>query len=155
MQGRDVFLESAYWSAQSQFPSLMFLSVWLVLPYKEQTLKHRISPVNEHFHALLTPCYTFAKKLKKSFEETQTQIKKSRFKAQLFELCFSFCICYVNLEKCFVLRASFGDLPVKGMQKISNCLQESECQVPLPRDEDLQTILMLLSLWPVAGSNQA
>lgn len=133
----------------------MFLSLWLVLPYKEQTLKHRISPVNEQFNALLTPCYTSAKKLKKSFEEIQTQINESCFKAQLFELCFSFCICYVNLGKCFVPHASFGDLPVKGMQKVSNCLQESECQVPLPRDEDLQTISMLLSLSPVAGSNQA
>lgn len=61
----------------------------------------------------------------------------------------------MNLEKCFVPYASFGDLPVKGMQKIPNCLQESECQVPLPRDEDLQTILRLLSLSPVAGSSQA
>lgn len=108
------------------------------------------------FHALLTPCYTFAKKLKMSFEETQKQINKSCFKAQLLsQLCFSFCICYVNSEKCFVPYASFGDLPGKGMQKISNCPQESECQVPLPRDEDLQTILRLLSLSPVAGSNQA
>lgn len=61
----------------------------------------------------------------------------------------------MNLENCFAPHASFGDLPVQGMQKISNCLQENECQVPLLRDEDLQTILRLLSLLPVAGSNQA
>lgn len=132
----------------------MVLSPWLVLLYKEQSLKHRISPVNEQFHALVTPCYAFDKKLE-SFEETQKQINKSCFKAKLLsELCFSFCICYVNLEKCFVPYASFGDLPVRGMQKISNCSQESECQVPLPRDEALQTILKLLNLLPVAGSNQ-
>jgi len=96
----------------------MFLSLWLALPYQEQTLRHRISPVNEQFQALLTPCYALHKKLQTTFEETQKKINKSWFKAQLLsELCFSFCICYVNLEKCFVPYASFGDLPMKGMQK--------------------------------------